>query len=85
MAERDGEAIDLTPREISMLRLLHREQGRPVSRDTFPNECWGLDYFPDSRTLDQHILMLRKKIEPDPARPTLIETVRVVGYRHRAQ
>jgi DNA-binding response OmpR family regulator len=82
-AKRNGVVIDLTPREVAMLRLLHAERGRPVSRDRFLDECWGLDYFPDSRTLDQHILMLRKKIERDPAAPAIIETVRGVGYRFR--
>lgn len=83
LAIRDEEEIDLTPREVKMLQLLHQETGHPVSRDRFLDECWGIDYFPDSRTLDQHILMLRKKIERDPGQPELIETVRGVGYRFR--
>ncbi|MDB6076816.1 MAG: DNA-binding response regulator [Akkermansiaceae bacterium] len=82
-AERDGASISLTPREVAMLALLHRHPGLPVSRDRFLDECWGVEYFPDSRTLDQHILMLRKKIEADPVRPRIIETVRGVGYRFR--
>lgn len=64
-----------------MLRLLHEHRGEPVSRDAFLDTCWGIDYFPDSRTLDQHILLLRKKIEADPAEPQIIRTVRAVGYR----
>ncbi len=82
LAERGGKSIDLTPREVSILRLLHLHRGEPVSRDAFLDTCWGLDYFPNSRTLDQHIFLLRKKIEPDPARPTLIQSVRAIGYRH---
>ena len=81
LAKRDGKSIDLTPREVSMLRLLHKHRGEPVSRDAFLDTCWGIDYFPDSRTLDQHILLLRKKIEADPAEPQIIRTVRAVGYR----
>ena len=81
IAERDGKSIDLTPREISMLRLLHEHRGEAVSRDVFLDTCWGIDYFPDSRTLDQHILLLRKKIELDPANPAIIQTVRAIGYR----
>ena len=81
MAERDNKEIELTRREVSMLELLHRNAGKPVSRDTFLDVCWGLDYFPDSRTLDQHVLMLRKKVEADPSQPTLIATVRGTGYR----
>lgn len=81
LAKRDGKSIDLTPREVSMLRLLHKRRGESVSRDAFLDTCWGIDYFPDSRTLDQHILLLRKKIEVDPAEPQIIRTVRAVGYR----
>ena len=65
-----------------MLSLLHRHCGEPVSRDAFLDACWGVDYFPDSRTLDQHIFLLRKKIERDPANPMIIQSVRAVGYRH---
>ena len=82
-ASRGALAIDLTPREISILQLLHENAGRPVHRDTFLDRCWGMDYFPESRTLDQHIAQLRRKIEPDPALPVIIETVRGVGYRFR--
>lgn len=82
IAEREGTTIELTPREVSMLRLLHDHRGEAVSRDAFLDACWGLDYFPDSRTLDQHIFLLRKKVEPDPSKPTLIQSVRAVGYRY---
>lgn len=81
LAERDGKSIELTPREVSMLRLLYDHGGDPVSRDAFLDTCWGMNYFPDSRTLDQHIFLLRKKIEPDPANPVIIQSVRSVGYR----
>jgi DNA-binding response OmpR family regulator len=81
MALRHEQMIDLTPREVGMLRLLHANAGKPVPRDRFLDECWGIDYFPDSRTLDQHILMLRKKVERDPSTPRIITTVRGVGYR----
>ena len=81
-ARRGDQTIDLTPREVSMLKLLHDHRGQPVSRDAFLDVCWGLDFFPDSRTLDQHILMLRKKIERDPAKPEIILSVRGIGYRH---
>lgn len=84
-ASRAGLDIDLTPREAAILALLHQESGRPVHRDTFLDRCWGQDYFPDSRTLDQHIVTLRKKIEADPAAPQIIETVRGIGYRYRVR
>jgi DNA-binding response OmpR family regulator len=79
-AERSGRPIELSPREVAMLALLHAEAGRPVSRDLFLDRCWGMDYFPNSRTLDQHIATLRKKIEL-PGESELIGTVRGIGYR----
>jgi DNA-binding response OmpR family regulator len=82
-AGRGGESIDLTPREVSILQLLHEHAGRPVPRDTFLDRCWGMDYFPESRTLDQHIAQLRRKVESNPDAPVIIETVRGVGYRFR--
>lgn len=82
-AERAGVSLDLSPRETEILELLHERSGQVVDRDTMLNRCWGLDYFPESRTLDQHIAKLRKRIELDPVNPTIIETVRGVGYRYR--
>jgi two-component system, OmpR family, alkaline phosphatase synthesis response regulator PhoP len=79
---RRGEAvIDLSLRDVKILQLLHREAGNVVDRDTFFNECWGLDFMPNSRTLDQHISQLRKRIERDPKDPQIIRTVHGVGYR----
>lgn len=79
-----GEAsLDLTPREVSILKLLHDRAGQVLSRDVLLDVCWGLDYMPESRTLDQHIAKLRKKIEREPEE--IIETVRGVGYRWRGQ
>ena len=82
-AERAGVSIDLSPREAGILELLHERAGEVVDRDALLNRCWGLDYFPESRTLDQHIAKLRKRIEADPAAPEIIETVRGAGYRYR--
>ena len=81
-AQREGgDSVDLTPREVSILKLLHDRAGQALSRDVFLDVCWGLDYMPESRTLDQHIAKLRKKIERDPEE--IIETIRGVGYRWR--
>ena len=77
--------IELTPREVAILKVLSDRVNEAVSRDDLLDECWGMDYFPESRTLDQHISKLRHKVEPDPESPTLIETVRGVGYRWRAK
>jgi two-component system, OmpR family, alkaline phosphatase synthesis response regulator PhoP len=82
-ATRTGENIDLSPREAAILSLLHERAGQAVDRDTLLNRCWGVDYFPESRTLDQHIAKLRKRIEIDPQEPIIVETVRGVGYRFR--
>lgn len=80
-AQRGDEIIGLTPREIKILELLHTNKGRSVSRDALLDYCWGQDYFPNSRSLDQQISVLRKKIEPDSSNPIYIETARAVGYR----
>lgn len=81
-AVRDGlPEIRLSPRELNILELLHSRPGEVIDRDAFFDQCWGIDYYPESRTLDQHIARLRKRIERDPANPDIIETVRGVGYR----
>jgi DNA-binding response OmpR family regulator len=82
-AERQGKTIDLSPREVTILELLHERAGEVVRRDDLLNRCWGLDYFPESRTLDQHISKLRHRIEDDPDNPVLIETIRGAGYRFK--
>ena len=81
--ESTGEEIELSPREISILTLLHQHTGEAVHRDQLLEHCWGMNYYPESRTLDQHIVKLRKKVELNPSAPTLIETVRGIGYRIR--
>ncbi len=82
-AERAGREIQLSPREAGILEVLHEHAGEVVSRDTLLNRCWGMDYFPESRTLDQHIAKLRKAIGDDAEAPGIIETVRGAGYRWR--
>jgi two-component system alkaline phosphatase synthesis response regulator PhoP len=84
-AARDGSDIDitLTPREVSLLQTLHELADEVVTRDALLDRCWGAAYFPESRTLDQHIAKLRRKIESDADNPTIIETVRGVGYRFK--
>lgn len=82
-AQREADTMDLTPREVAILKLLHQRAGQVLSRDTLLDVCWGLGYMPESRTLDQHIAKLRKKIERESE--DIIETVRGVGYRWRGQ
>jgi len=74
--------IDLSLREVGILHLLHEQRGRVVDRDTFFNRLWGVDHAPQSRTLDQQIAKLRKRIEVDPKNPRLISTVHGAGYRY---
>lgn len=81
-ARRAGTAIELSLRDIKILSLLHENRGAVISRDTFFNRCWGLDHMPNSRTLDQHIAQLRKRIEVDAKNPTIVRTVHGVGYRY---
>ncbi len=82
-AYREGAVIDLGPRDVKILHLLWRQRGRVVSRDLFFDECWGFQYLPNSRTLDQHISQLRKRVEQDPGQPRIIVTVHGVGYRYQ--
>lgn len=76
------DVVDLSPRDVKILSLLHREKGRVVSRDQIFDEAWGHSTPLASRALDQHISQLRKRLEPDPSNPVIIRTVHGVGYRY---
>ncbi|HGY91089.1 MAG TPA: response regulator transcription factor [Planctomycetes bacterium] len=78
---RDGQTYPLTPKEAGMLHLLERERGRVVSRDCFLREVWEDGEAVTHRTVDTHMLNLRKKIEKDPSRPEHLQTVHGAGYR----
>ncbi|MCF6507413.1 response regulator transcription factor [Blastococcus sp. MG754426] len=78
---RDGEMLNLTRTEFRLLCELATDPGRVLSREELLERVWGYDYFGDSRLVDVHIRRLRKKIEPDPSNPTLVTTVRGMGYR----
>ncbi len=80
-AKRGEYAIDLGPRDIKILQLLMEYRGKAVDRRLLFHRCWGEDYIGTTRTLDQHISQLRKKVEIDPKNPTLIQTIHGVGYR----
>ncbi len=75
-----GEFIDLTPQEFSLLYVLAQAGGVPLSRSELLRRAWP-DAIDNPRTIDTHVLSLRKKIELDPRQPSLIQTVRNVGYR----
>lgn len=80
-AYREGAEIQLSPRDMKVLSLLYERRGKVVDRNTMADEVWGVDYFPESRALDQHISQLRKRVEKDPANPQIIRTVHGAGYR----
>ena len=73
--------LDLRFKEFELLALLMANAGQVVSRADIFDKVWGTDWLGDTRTLDGHIRWLREKIEENPHRPTLIQTVRGVGYR----
>jgi len=72
----------LTAREMKLVEAFYRHPGQVLPRNTLLNLAWGIDYQGTTRTLDQHIAQLRKKIEPDPSTPQIITTVHGVGYRY---
>ncbi|MBD1922142.1 response regulator transcription factor [Microcoleus sp. FACHB-831] len=74
------EFIDLTPQEFSLLYVLAQAGGIPLSRSELLRRAWP-DAIDNPRTIDTHVLSLRKKVENDPRQPSLIQTVRNVGYR----
>jgi len=78
---REGDEIDLTSLEVDVLRHLISKDGKVVSRDDLLDKIWGYEKYPTTRTIDNHILKLRKKIEIDPNHPRHILTVYGGGYR----
>jgi DNA-binding response OmpR family regulator len=80
-AQRGGDPLSLAAKEFAMLRLLAEAEGEPVSRQRFLDLVWGATAFPTTRTVDNHVVGLRAKIEEDPKNPRWIVTVHGVGYR----
>lgn len=76
----DNQYIDLTPQEFSLIYVLAQAAGSSLSRLELLQRAWP-EVIDNPRTVDTHILSLRKKIEPDPKQPNLIQTVRNIGYR----
>jgi DNA-binding response OmpR family regulator len=74
--------VNLTARELKLIEVFYCSPGQVLSRDELLNRVWGIDYQGTTRTLDQHIAQLRKKIERNPAAPEVILTVHGVGYRY---
>jgi DNA-binding response OmpR family regulator len=76
------QTLDLSGRELRLLQFFHAHPNEVLSRDMLLNAVWGMNYFGTTRTVDQHIAQLRKKIEADPNNPRVITTVHGVGYRY---
>jgi two-component system OmpR family response regulator len=81
---RRGKELALKPKEFDLLVFLLRHPGQVFSREQLLDQVWGYGHIGDIRTVDVHVRWLREKIERDPSKPKLLETVRGVGYRVRA-
>lgn len=77
--------LALSPKEFAVLRLLLEHPDQVLRRETFLDRVWGVTAFPTTRTVDKHIVLLRQKLEEDPANPRWIQTVHGSGYRWNAQ
>jgi len=78
---RDGNPVILTAQEFKTLHFLVQNADRVISRDELLNEVWGYQNYPSTRTVDNHILKLRQKLERDPASPVHFRTVHGMGYK----
>jgi len=78
---RGGELVSLTPHELKTLKFFTENPERVFTRDELLNQVWGYDCYPTTRTVDNHILRLRQKLEPDPVNPIHFRTVHGVGYK----
>jgi two-component system response regulator RegX3 len=80
-----GQSVGLPLKEYELLAVLLDNAGRVLTRETLIDRVWGMDYVGDTKTLDVHIKRLRTKVEPDPANPSRIVTIRGVGYKYVPQ
>jgi DNA-binding response OmpR family regulator len=78
---REGQIIEMTAREFNALKFLVQNAERVISRDELLSEVWGYQNYPSTRTVDNHILKIRQKLERDPANPVHFRTVHGVGYK----
>jgi DNA-binding response OmpR family regulator len=80
-ALKNGTAVEMTRKEFGILRFLAAKPGQVVTREDLLNEVWGYENYPTTRTVDNHLTNLRKKIEADPSEPRRLITVHGVGYK----
>lgn len=78
---RSGEPIVLTAHEFKLLKFFTENSERVLTRDVLLNEVWGYNLYPTTRTVDNQILKLRQKLEPDPANPKHLQTIYGAGYK----
>ena len=78
---RAGSVVETTPTEFKLMTTFVRNRGRVLSRERLLDDTWGRDTFVTDRVVDNHIVSLRKKIEPEPANPRYLISVRGIGYR----
>jgi len=78
---RGGRKVTVTAKEFKTLEFLTKNAERVISRDELLNEVWGYQNYPCTRTVDNHILRLRRKLESDPSHPSHLLTVHAVGYK----
>jgi len=78
---RGGQSIALTGQEFKMLKFMVQNPERVISREELLNEVWGYQHYPTTRTVDNHLLKLRQKLEKDPTNPVHFRTVHGTGYR----
>lgn len=79
--KRDGRPVTLTAQEFKTFQFLVQNADRVISRDELLNEVWGYQNYPSTRTVDNHILKLRQKLEKDPSSPVHFRTVHGMGYK----
>ena len=78
---RKGELVPLTPQEFKVLKYFIGNPERVISRDELLNEVWGYNCYPSTRTVDNHLMKLRQKLEADPLNPAHFKTVHGAGYK----
>ena len=81
VVSRRGEELKFTPAEYNLLTFFVQNPDRPLTRDLILNSVWGYESFPNTRTVDAHVVKLRQKLEPDPNLPRHFLTMHGVGYR----
>ena len=81
----DGSEISMPLKEFELLEVLMRNAGRVLTRGQLIDRVWGSDYFGDTKTLDVHIKRIRSRIEKTPSEPTMLVTVRGLGYRFESE